>query len=151
VTELFILLGKIAMVLQWYYHVKYCIIALKICSIRYVIYKILKGYKKMNATSSSIFNSYFIFILVLGLVILGFIYFGIKNYYSGNKFMSLGRDIKVVISIWIPVLIIELFNFYNVVHRPNETSELIFHITLIIVSLVVGVTVIFAFKNNGNG
>lgn len=59
------------------------------------------------------------------------------------------RD-KVVISIWIPILIIELFNFYNVVHSPNDISELIFHVTLIVVSLIVGITLILVYKNNGN-
>lgn len=99
-------------------------------------------------TATGIFSLSFIFLILLGIVIIGCIYFAFKNYNTGSKFITLGKDIKVIISIWIPILIIELFNFYLVVHRPNDYSEIIFNVTLVIVSLVVGKTLIFACNNN---
>lgn len=47
---------------------------------------------------------------------------------------------RYIFGAWILILLIELFSFYNAVHNPYDIAELIFHVTLIIVTLVVGVT-----------
>jgi len=104
----------------------------------------------MSGTSASIFSPLFVFLIVLGFLIIGFIYNAIKNFISGNRFKNVEKDIKVVISLWIPILIIELFSFYLVVHSPSNISELLFYTVLILVTLTVGVTLISAFKNKDN-
>lgn len=45
-----------------------------------------------------------------------------------------------IFGVWIFILLIELFIFYYAIHNPYEIVELIFYVTLIIVTLVVGVT-----------
>ena len=47
---------------------------------------------------------------------------------------------EYIFGVWVFALIIELFALYNAVHNPYDIAELIFHVTLIVVTLVVGVT-----------
>lgn len=55
---------------------------------------------------------------------------------------------KNVFILWIFILIIELFSLYIIVHRPHDISEIILNLSSIVVTLVVGVTAVFAFKEN---
>lgn len=49
--------------------------------------------------------------------------------------------------IWIASLLVELVVFASNIRGPYATIDIIFIITLIVVTLVAGVTAIFAFKN----
>lgn len=101
----------------------------------------------MDGTRVSVFNPFSVFMIVLGFIVIGFIFIAIKNYFSGNNFKGVDKDIKVVIFLWIPTLIIELFSFYLTIHSPSNYLDLVFYIVLILVTLTVGVTLISAFKN----
>lgn len=55
---------------------------------------------------------------------------------------------KSAFLLWIFILAIELFSLYSITYRPHDISEIIFNTILITVTLVVGVTAVFAFKEN---
>ncbi|ACT02278.1 hypothetical protein Pjdr2_3646 [Paenibacillus sp. JDR-2] len=44
----------------------------------------------------------------------------------------------LVFAIWIMVLIIEMIRFSNTIHRVHDFEETLFHIVLIVITLVVG-------------
>ncbi len=55
---------------------------------------------------------------------------------------------KVGFGVWVFILFIELFYFYNLNHTPHSIDEVLFIITVIIVTLVVGVVGLIGFKKN---
>jgi len=49
---------------------------------------------------------------------------------------------KLLSLAWIGILIVELFYLYVLTERPHSTSDLVFRVTVIAVTLVVGAVII---------
>lgn len=56
------------------------------------------------------------------------------------------RLVAVLYIFWVLIIIIELFFFFNTIHTPHSISDVVFNVTVIVVTLAVGITGLFLFR-----
>jgi len=54
---------------------------------------------------------------------------------------------STILAIWLLILIIELFSFYDLIHSVHSQDETLFQFTIILVTLVVGAVLLNTLKN----